>query len=107
MVWQATLVLAAAIAPATAQEKTVGYDAVLTCFEAQAVRLDDGTSDPISIARVMVPACDPELLYLADLLTRGEKRADRKRTYLIQELRMEYTVPASIVLQLRKRKAAQ
>lgn len=107
MVWQAALILAAAVAPASDSDKAAATQAYKNCLAKKAVDLDDGTSDPLSVGKVMVSFCDTELVQVADTFTRGEKRQERVRRYMIDDLRSDYTTPASIVLEWRKSRRAQ
>lgn len=107
MVWTAALILAAAVPVASDEEKSAASKAYVGCLAVQARRLDDGTSDPISIGKVMLSLCDSEVSKVADVATRGVKRSGRVRAYMIEDMRADYTTAAIMVLQLRKQKAAQ
>lgn len=105
MVWQAALILAAAL-QASADEKQAANLAYTACLYSAAERLDDGTSDAISIAMLIMPICETELDQVADTLVKGVKRPERVKRYLLENLRTSPDVAGQVVLTLRKNRTA-
>lgn len=103
MVWQAALILLAG----GQVDRVTALGEVRSCFVEKAQQLDDGTSDAITIGRVLASACDDKLVAYATAATFGEKRAARKRAYMLEYLRSDAETPAAIVLQLRAIRRSQ
>lgn len=96
MVWQAALVLALG-----APDSAAALDSVRSCFAEKAQQYDDGISDAMTIGRVLITACDEPIVAYANAATYGQKRADRRRRYLLEFLRSDAETPAAIVLEMR------
>lgn len=100
MVWAAALILAAS--PAAIEEARTAH---IECLLAKAEQFDDGISDVISVARVIMPACHAELDRVATLMVQGAKRPERVKQILMDDLSNDPTVASQAILVVRKRRA--
>lgn len=107
MAWKTALIISLAAAPASVEEMRLADDAFTKCLFDQTAKFDDGHSDPLSVARVIMPICNSELIAVAEVKMRGQPRADRKAAYFVQFMREEPTMAASVVLAYRKARSQE